>query len=469
MVDDTRISDCEQKPATDASEALLSDCGRQPPATATQVDLLKIFQEDPNFRRQFDALEGARNSASEPKLDGGRAADGYRNEAFKGMIQKYGLERVKQTFAGLEQMAGRPDFYGHDLRVHYGQGQEDLDKKLGMLASLMEPGRIEQAQNAQRQLNADGYTRKLSLAQASSPEFVNALVTDPKERAALIEFEQQPFGPLMRFHREHRDLDLNKMMPSEQLARFREWEKGDQERLRAENKPFTDEIAAHGKDAPTALADAVRQNRVVMIGETHEEENPHRAFGATIMQGLKDAGATHLAVELTPDELREFTETGDMAKLPPGLRTQSYVDMLKAARTAELQLVPINLGDDSGGFQARDDHMAAEISKVLDANRNNKVVAWVGNLHAADTTAGAHQSTADLLRPKYSVATVLDQFHGTLDPLPHISKDVINGPTVIRTADAPNISKLEFLRTGNDIQERYGLWDMVLIHPPHKP
>lgn len=470
MVDNTRISECDEVPASDpaadSSERLLEAC-RTPMPQSGQVDLMKIFEQDPNFRRQFDALEGSDNWASEQKLNGGRSADGYRNEAFKGMIQKYGLERVKETFAGLEQMGGTK-FYAHDLRVGYGQGQEDLDRRLGMLASLMEPGRIEQAQSAQRQLAADGYTKKLSLAQAASPELMNALTTDPKERAAMIEFEKQPFGPLMRFHQEHRHLDLNKMMPTEQLAQFQSWEKGDQERLRAANKPFTDEIAAHGKDAPSALADAVRQNRVLMIGETHEEENPNRAFGATVMQGLKDAGATHLAVELTPDELRDFTATGDMAKLPAGLRTQSYVDMLKAARTAKLELVPVNVGDDSGGYQARDDHMAKEISTILDANPSNKVVAWLGNLHGADTTAGAYKSTADLLRPKYPTATVLDQYHGTLDPLPYLSQDIIKGPTVVRMADAPNISKLEFLRTGNDIQERYGLWDMVLIHPPHK-
>jgi uncharacterized iron-regulated protein len=48
--------------------------------------------------------------------------------------------------------------------------------------------------------------------------------------------------------------------------------------------------------APAALASAVRQHRVVVLGEEHHHPE-HRAFGARVLAYLRSAGVTHLALE----------------------------------------------------------------------------------------------------------------------------------------------------------------------------
>lgn len=418
-----------------------------------------ILKEDPQFQEQFrEIIRGG--GAYESPING-VSPSAFRRDALEGMIEKHGLDRVKETFNGLEEISGSKKFYSHSLHTGYGEGVADIERKMGYIGKLMEPGNLEKARELGKILNQEGFKRNPSLKELSDPDLVNLLVENEDEREAYKKFSDTPLGPISGFFREHEG-DLDGLKPSEKLELYEDYER-EWTRLRAEeNRPYQEEIDKHGKPVKDVLTEAMKENDVLIIGERHTEKSPLRELTTEMIGDLKQAGATHFAVEMTPKQLQSYLKDGDMKHLPGGLRHQDFVDLISKVQDEGLELVATN---SSGTDQERDDYMAKVISDTLKEDPNNKVAFFVGYLHGADTSAGANRSAANLLRDQgVSVATVMEQSPITgLDSLWNKAK--VDEPTAIKTEDTPKIRELEFISIGNDIEEKYGLLDIVIMFP----
>jgi hypothetical protein len=244
------------------------------------------------------------------------------------------------------------------------------------------------------------------------------------------------------------------------------------------------EIRTKGQDPEDVVPDLMRHNRVLAIGETHwNPEDPQRAFGARIMRGLIESGATHLAVEMDKQYqplLDEFMRTGqlDLRRIPPGLADQGYLAILQAARAASLELgkpfrivaVDSKEREQTGRGPNRDQAMASEIGRILDADRNNRVVFWVGSAHLNKITdpnsRTTYQSASEILRQRYSIATIKDQGPNQHSaPLSQLTQDITR-PTIISTRTARETGNL---RTGPfdlfGFKEYYRDWDYIIMYP----
>lgn len=230
------------------------------------------------------------------------------------------------------------------------------------------------------------------------------------------------------------------------------------------------EINEKGRDPAAMVSDLMKNNRVVGLGEMHLGDNPMRRFGKEVIPQLKAAGATHLAIEVS-DSLQpvidKFMKTGqlDESKLPPGLRHEEYIDILKAARNAGLKIACV---DDYRLSRRRDEFMADKINNILSENKDNKVIFWVGASHLS--TRGdnkAARSAADYIREKHSIATVegsdgcwASTTIGILTP------DLITA-VGISTKDAKRMGELERVppSAGVVVPWRHDQWDNYIIFP----
>lgn len=152
------------------------------------------------------------------------------------------------------------------------------------------------------------------------------------------------------------------------------------------------EINKTGKDPATVVVEAVKDNKVVMLGEQHvPSPNGLRKMIAETIPKMKEAGATHFAIEWPAkyqDILDRFMKTGeftkeDMEKLPKPFFDPDYVEVLKAARKAGLKLVAVD-SDDQSPSADREKTIADNIKKIVKADDKNKVVVLCGMLHAID-------------------------------------------------------------------------------------
>lgn len=422
-----------------------------------------IVKGDPEFQEYFREFIGG-GRAYEGSING-LSPSAFRREALKEMIEEHGLDRVKETFKVLEEVGGDKGFYAHSLRASHGDGKEDIDRKMSHLDKLMEPGNLEAAQRLGQILKEEGFSKRPSLQELADPELVKLLIENEPERAAYKEFNSAPMGPMYGFYKQH-ESDLAGLKPSEQLELYRKYEKRWMQEREEEARPFKEEVEQHGKPPVEVLREAMQENDVLIMGEKHIEESPHREGMTPLVDDLKEAGATHFVVEMTDEQLEGYLKDGNMEHLPPGLRHQDYVDLLKKVQDEGLEIVPAN---SSGTEQERDNHMASVISNILEKDPGNKVVFWVGQMHGANTSSGANLSTANLLRNKgVSTATVMEQSPSAsaMDTLTRYAE--VDRPTAIRTKDTPNIKDLEFTVLGNDIEEKYGMWDIVILYPKER-
>ncbi|MDP3509516.1 MAG: hypothetical protein Q8T09_16200 [Candidatus Melainabacteria bacterium] len=419
-----------------------------------------IISRDSEFRAHFKEYISGGGAYEAPI--GGLDPSAIRRDALKGMIEKHGLDRLKETFEGLEEIGGSKGFYSHSLHAGFGAGREDIERNMSYIDRLMEPGKIEAAKKLGRILEDEGFSKNPSLEELANPEFVKMLTEDEQERSAYKEINNAPMGPMIGFFDQNRD-NLDGLKPSEQLAMYKEYEQKWMQEREEEARPYKEEVEQHGKPPVEVLTEAMQHNDVLMIGEKHLEKSPHREGMTPLIEELKKSGATHFVVEMEPAQLEAYLNDNNMEHLPAGLRHQDYVDLLKKVQDEGLNIVAAN---SSGTEQERDNHMASTVSDILELDPKNKVVFWVGQMHGADTSSGANLSTANLLRDKgVTVATVMEQSPSAsgFDSLTRYAK--VDKPTAIKTKDSPKISELEFTVIGNDIEEKYGLWDIVILYP----
>lgn len=432
-----------------------------------EPDLGGIFKKDPEFERRFFDMTGENGNVVERPLGGLFAPDSYRNQAFRQMMGKYGTERVKETFAALEQMGKKAEWVGHGLRPDEPTFAEQ-NKKLDQLANLMKPGKLEAAQSADKLLKQDGFTKTLSIEQMNDEKLLKHL-SDPAQRKAFIDLHHSGSlaGAYLKENPNHKDLS-----PTQNLEAFRKYRENFEDKEKLKAKPYLDEINKAGEDPTKHLSDAMRKSRVLMIGEQHSLDGPMHKFGAEAMKDLRAAGATHLAVEIPQSQLDKYNKSRDLKDLPEAYQTNDFGKMMDNARSSDMKVIGIDNGTgdvNAAAAQERDNFMAKQIKQILDSNKDNKVVYWSGMMHGADTTSGAYRSTADILRSqKVAITTTMEQSSATpSDDLTYYAKH-LDKPTAISTKKTPLIAGTEVPRLGNDVQERYGMWDSVLIFPPKR-
>lgn len=254
------------------------------------------------------------------------------------------------------------------------------------------------------------------------------------------------------------------------------------------------EINQKGQDPKRVLLDALKDNSVLLIGETHQENNPHRKLATSMMADFKAAGATHLALEIPKKSqpiLDEYMRTGDEKVLDKLVMEslfgggsfhgqQSYRDLIEAAHKAGLKLVAVDTTVSAFDF-TRDKSIAQNVGDILKSDEKAKVIMWYGSRHGAKDGPGELKSVlgevidrwedtaAELLRKGgHSVATVwagapsLDQDERLLS-----AAGKVKDPVAIKTKDAPHLAELKS-QTVQEFWERYqkyGDWDYVILYP----
>jgi hypothetical protein len=152
------------------------------------------------------------------------------------------------------------------------------------------------------------------------------------------------------------------------------------------------------EQAPAALESAVRQHRVVVLGEEHPYPE-HRAFGARVLARLRSAGVTHLALE--SGNQFGIDQAQREACIRPITDPFSFepqrAALLRTALRLELPIVPFDIdGNDGewllnnpGDMQFRERRMAEHIvERILAPYSDARVVVWVGHGHAQKIGVG---------------------------------------------------------------------------------
>ncbi len=270
--------------------------------------------------------------------------------------------------------------------------------------------------------------------------------------------------------------------PFSQLARLRR-EDVDDRAVRTQLESIRREINQYGTDPADAIVDAMRRNRVLVFGEHHSPDNPPRQLLMSSFRRLREAGATHVAIEASvslQEHLDQFNNGADIERnrLPRLLRTDSYVATLEAARTAGLRIVAVDRNRTPDDYALRDAHMADSISRILE-NPDNKVVFWVGSRHGREGLhpgEGAIERAASLLRRRFPVCSVLDQDGSTMSGFLcdfAAGENGVRQPVAIPMREARTIAgtyifngRLINPRNHQEDQDQtYGQWNMVILYP----
>lgn len=263
-------------------------------------------------------------------------------------------------------------------------------------------------------------------------------------------------------------------------------------------KAIEREVLKTGLDPAEALVDALKRNRVLMIGEYHTPDNPHRDLGAQLMATLKKNGATHLAIEHSATHKgKVFTPEGEIRteQFSTFMNQYEYHRLLQNARKAGMEVVPVdskesalapilakleptlktmdipaqNAARTAATLTKRNVDMADNISKILADDPQAKVVFWVGNYHLNTTPMpGEGPQVAKILRDrKVPVATFASQHDGywTSEPM----RDIYTPPQTfaIPMKDAPILGKQTMQNKNEAGADRlfFAQYDYLLMYP----
>ncbi len=218
------------------------------------------------------------------------------------------------------------------------------------------------------------------------------------------------------------------------------------------------EFNQNGREPKELWVEEMRHARVLGLGESHIWSANLGMIQDTVKK-LKDAGATHFAVELRQTEVDEILKTGKLTRKI--MNQEEYIAMILAARDAKLTVVGVDnkLAKNDGygpGNENRDSGMASDIENIL-KDRNAKVVWVVGSTHLR--VDGSGKNAAEILKNKLGanqVVTVIPADNsGNLQAL----NDNLTRPAAVRTSDAPELATLHLGK------HKFGHWDIVVAFP----
>jgi len=267
---------------------------------------------------------------------------------------------------------------------------------------------------------------------------------------------------------------------------------------RALAKAIEREVLKSGLEPGQALVEALKRNRVLMIGEYHTPDNPHRDLGAQLMATLKKNGATHLAIEHSATHKGKiFTPEGEIRteQFTTFMNQWEYHRLLQNARKSGMQVVPVdskesalapilaklepelksmdipaqNAARTAATLTKRNVDMADNISSILANDPQAKVVFWVGNYHLNTTPMpGEGPQVAQILRDrKVPVATFASQHDGywTSEPM----RDIYTPPQAfaVPMKEAPVLGKQTMQNKNEAGADRlfFDQYDFLIMYP----
>lgn len=222
------------------------------------------------------------------------------------------------------------------------------------------------------------------------------------------------------------------------------------------------ELNEHGKEPQDVIVDAMKKARVIGLGESHIWSANLGTITDSVAK-LKEAGATHFAVELSQKEVDEILKTGKDSG--NHFNKEEYVAMILAARDAGLKVVGVDNRKVNNGFgpgnEHRDEGMADDIAGILSGDPEAKVVFVVGSSHLVSD--GTKTSAAEILKDKFGndqVVTTLPSDNGRR--LQTLTEN-LDRPVAVQTQDSPELAKLPL--TSVEDSHQYGQWDIVIAYP----
>lgn len=257
------------------------------------------------------------------------------------------------------------------------------------------------------------------------------------------------------------------------------------------------EITKYGVNPKQWLIESMRNARVLAIGEEHSTRNPNREFLTNMMVDLKEAGATHLAIEFPAERaymLDHYLEKGTWDSYVVNGEISNPFDlecvqalqlkddtqrMLSAAKDAGLKVVPVdsgtilNDGITTAKFGAsRNQYMADEIANILSFDKKAKVLFYAGAHHVATHPKEVwHDSAAEILkRLDYKVVSVYSQIPNSAEPDAPLypATRFVDQAIAVPTKNARNIGHLPEGIRYDPMQQNLNAWDAVIIYPQEK-
>lgn len=232
-------------------------------------------------------------------------------------------------------------------------------------------------------------------------------------------------------------------------------------------KEAAGELAANSEDPRGVLVQAVKNNNVVGYSDYHREPSPHIDMLIDSMAAMKDAGATHLAMELDAEMQPLFDDFMKTGKISDELRSlifmshktpNNMIRVMEAAHANGLKIVGV---DKSYHAPDRDKVMADGISKILKSSPNSKVIYFAGSLHQMDSYNGADRMTA-VQRLRKDGTKVETVFHALFADKSDAS-DLAMETDRVRSVQPDDAPRLAQLQTGAG--SKADKWDHVIVYP----
>ena len=233
------------------------------------------------------------------------------------------------------------------------------------------------------------------------------------------------------------------------------------------------ELKQFGKDPKADLIDAVTHKSVVLLGEMSQAEpevaaSPHRAFMASAMPDLKQAGLTDLAVDLPPayqQTLDQFSKTGNWSgPLPDSYDHDDFKAVLASAQKAGIKLHAVGLPNESlANMQQIIEGLTTSAADIASANPQNKVMVWCREEKIANFKDDQNQtvSVATQLASKGVSARAFASFS---QDFTDTSLGLVTGVTAKPASFDPNQTKLL-----KEVPNTFGLsmdrFDNVIVYP----
>lgn len=265
-------------------------------------------------------------------------------------------------------------------------------------------------------------------------------------------------------------------------------------------------VNSQGSSPQDAIRLAVARDRVVMIGEQHTllGTNPTRIDLANLARQVREAGVTHLAVELPQSMQGVFNEfhkrPGEpMQRILEEMKVKKQIskedyDVLQKMITLCPDLAQLWSNFRNWGIQiacvddtmqstglAREQHMANAVMDIVKENANNKVIFVAGNLHAIDTHGKApmeDRRAAELLRDSLAqrgdsmstFVSILGAQEGDMLSLYPLAKSLtraVSVPTHDKAGNENAVADLNMLKIGMPgLYTQMGNFDNILLYPP---
>lgn len=184
-------------------------------------------------------------------------------------------------------------------------------------------------------------------------------------------------------------------------------------------------------DVPSYIFNKLAGYDIVLMGTIHRQPGILELM-AQLAPGLRDAGATHLALEISSDQqasLDRFLDTGAglaAIRIPSAIDCPAYRRLLETVQRIEPgrrpRVIAIDLPQASyKGKISRDEHMAKTLARTMQNHPRARILCMLGSLHVlrqlrwAERITAGHPTIRTCLsrwRPDLRVFSIVNIIHG---------------------------------------------------------